>query len=170
MFYKYIFILNLLTIYLFGNTIVDSKVIDGVLYKIIESDAKIMPNFDTNKNTPNGVSLVFKNTQGKVAISKKVYTSVPKHKNNNIKIYYIEKAEQVKQMYEIAFYENDIHILAHEVVIHQYKHMIPQNSPFSMFEPIIIPMMLIIMLIFIGLIIFSGLPNAGDVDDSYKSD
>jgi len=170
MFYKYIFVLSLVTIYLFGNTIVDSKIIDGVLYKIIESDAKIMPNFDTNGNTTNGVSLVFQNTQGKVAISKKVYDSVPKHENNNIKIFYIEKAEEVKQMYEIAFSKNDIHILAHEVVIHKYNHMIPDDSPWSMFEPMIVPAMFIIILVFLGLIIFSGLPNAGEVDDSYKSD
>lgn len=157
MFYKYLFVLGLSTTYLFGNTIVDSKIIDGTLYKIIESDAKVMPSFDGNGNSLNGVSLVFKNTLGKTAVSRKTHTTIPKHKDNNIKIFYVEKGEdQDKQIYEVFFDKDDIHLLPHGVKIdnYTYEH---------------ISIISIIFIIFIGLI-FSGRRNEGEVDGTYKSD
>ena len=170
MFYKYLFLFFLLVVHLFGNTIVGNKMINGNLYKIIESNAEVMPSFDANGKSLDGVSLVFKNTQGQVAISKKIYTNIPEYKNNHIKIYYIEKEKEIKKIYEISFHKNDIHLLADGVIRDKYHYNVPDDSLWSTIEPIIVLIMFISFFILLGLIIFSGVPNAGEVDGTYKSD
>lgn len=94
---------------LYANSIIETRTLDGVEYKLIETIAEVTYARDTDENIV-GKDIFFYKNNGDIALSDITQKELePYSIKEKIKIYYIEKSNEPKaQLFRVYLHKNDV--------------------------------------------------------------
>ena len=107
-----ILLINLiLTLLIFADSkIIDTKIVNGVEYYIVKSEADVMAMYNADGNEFTGKDLIFKNLNGRISNSEVPPNELEKYNiGDKVDIFFAVKKEEIdKQIYRIYFNKDDI--------------------------------------------------------------